>query len=69
MGRKPIARKQRKRSPFRETLLPKKKVFQPEELEQLAAAIALYPDALVSQILMAATYALLATRLFSRGLP
>jgi uncharacterized membrane protein YgcG len=32
--------------------------FKPEELEQLAAPIALYPDALVAQILMASTYPL-----------
>ena len=29
--------------------------FKPEEIEQLAAPIALYPDSLVSQILMAST--------------
>ncbi|HET9403006.1 MAG TPA: DUF3300 domain-containing protein [Burkholderiales bacterium] len=34
------------------------KPFSKEELEQLAAPIALYPDALVAQILMAATYPL-----------
>src|SRR5215475_14558643 len=33
-------------------------VFQPEEIEQLVAPIALYPDSLVSQILMASTYPL-----------
>jgi len=33
-------------------------VFKPEELEQLVATIALYPDSLVSQILMASTYPL-----------
>ena len=33
-------------------------VFKPEEIEQLVAPIALYPDALVSQILMASTYPL-----------
>src|SRR5262249_23049343 len=32
--------------------------FRPEEIEQLVAPIALYPDALVSQILMASTYPL-----------
>jgi len=32
--------------------------FKPEELEQLAAPIALYPDSLISQILMASTYPL-----------
>src|SRR5262249_49233651 len=30
--------------------------FKPEELEQLAAPIALYPDSLISQVLMASTY-------------
>src|ERR1700754_1141595 len=33
-------------------------VFKPEELEQILAPIALYPDSLVSQILMASTYPL-----------
>jgi hypothetical protein len=33
-------------------------VFKPEEIEQLVAPIALYPDDLVSQILMASTYPL-----------
>src|SRR5262249_7498057 len=30
--------------------------FKPEEIEQLVASIALYPDSLISQILMASTY-------------
>jgi Protein of unknown function (DUF3300) len=33
-------------------------VFTPEQLEQLAAPIALYPDPLVAQLLMASTYPL-----------
>ena len=33
-------------------------VFKPEELEQILAPIALHPDALVTQILMASTYPL-----------
>ena len=33
-------------------------MFKPEEIEQLVAPIALYPDSLVSQILMASTYPL-----------
>ncbi|MES1203878.1 MAG: DUF3300 domain-containing protein, partial [Pseudomonadota bacterium] len=33
-------------------------VFKKEEIEQLVAPIALYPDALVAQILMASTYPL-----------
>ena len=32
--------------------------FKPEEIEQLVAPIALYPDPLVAQILMASTYPL-----------
>ena len=32
--------------------------FKPEEIERLVAPIALYPDSLVSQILMASTYPL-----------
>src|SRR5262245_22033972 len=32
--------------------------FKTEELEQIAAPIALYPDALVAQVLMASTYPL-----------
>src|SRR5262245_26858350 len=34
------------------------KAFSKEELEQIVAPIALYPDALVAQILMASTYPL-----------
>lgn len=33
-------------------------VFKPEELEQIAAPVALYPDSLLSQVLMASTYPL-----------
>ncbi|MGE5197328.1 MAG: DUF3300 domain-containing protein, partial [Deltaproteobacteria bacterium] len=33
-------------------------VFRPEELEQLLAPVALYPDALLAQVLTAATYPL-----------
>ncbi|MGH7908646.1 MAG: DUF3300 domain-containing protein, partial [Thermodesulfobacteriota bacterium] len=32
--------------------------FSPEQLDQMLAPIALYPDSLLSQILMAATYPL-----------
>jgi len=32
--------------------------FKPEELDQLVASIALHPDALLAQILMASTYPL-----------
>src|ERR1700754_2588416 len=35
-----------------------KKPFSPEELDQMLAPVALYPDALLSQILMAAGYPL-----------
>ena len=35
-----------------------KKVFSPEELEQVVAPVALYPDSLLAQILMASTYPL-----------
>jgi hypothetical protein len=37
---------------------PAKPAFKPEEIEQFVAPIALYPDSLVSQILMASTYPL-----------
>jgi hypothetical protein len=37
---------------------PEPAPFKPEEMEQLVAPIALYPDALVAQILMASTYPL-----------
>src|SRR5882672_7471046 len=37
---------------------PQPAPFKPEELEQVAAPIALYPDPLVAQILMASTYPL-----------
>ena len=33
-------------------------VFKPEELEQILAPVALYPDALLAQVLMASTYPL-----------
>ena len=33
-------------------------ILKPEELDQVLAAIALYPDPLISQILMASTYPL-----------
>jgi Protein of unknown function (DUF3300) len=38
--------------------IPTSSIFQPEQLDQLLAPIALYPDALLAQILMAATYPL-----------
>lgn len=37
---------------------PKAVPFKPEELEQMVAPIALYPDALLAQVLMASTYPL-----------
>ena len=37
---------------------PQAPTFKPEELEQLVAPIALYPDALLAQVLMACTYPL-----------
>jgi hypothetical protein len=37
---------------------PQKKPFSPAELDQILAPIALYDDALLSQVLMAATYPL-----------
>nr|WP_298719123.1 DUF3300 domain-containing protein [uncultured Steroidobacter sp.] len=37
---------------------PKAEPFKPEELEQIVAPIALYPDALLAQVLMASTYPL-----------
>jgi hypothetical protein len=37
---------------------PRSDGFKPEELEQIAAPIALYPDSLLSQVLMASTYPL-----------
>src|ERR1700704_3077067 len=40
------------------TSAPAAQSFRNEELEQLAAPLALYPDALVAQILMASTYPL-----------
>jgi hypothetical protein len=38
--------------------LPAGRAFSPQELDQMLAPIALYPDALLSQVLMAATYPL-----------
>src|SRR5947209_1974054 len=37
---------------------PPSSAFKPEEIEALVAPIALYPDALLSQVLMASTYPL-----------
>ncbi len=37
---------------------PDKPLFKPEELEQIVAPIALYPDSLLAQVLMASTYPL-----------
>ncbi|MCU0561122.1 MAG: DUF3300 domain-containing protein [Desulfobacterales bacterium] len=37
---------------------PEQPVFKPEELEQVLAPIALYPDSLLAQVLMASTYPL-----------
>jgi hypothetical protein len=37
---------------------PQKPTFKPEELEQIVAPIALYPDSLLAQIFMASTYPL-----------
>ena len=39
-----------------EWLVPSNQVFRPEELDQMLAPIALYPDALLAQVLAAATY-------------
>ena len=36
--------------------VPSNQVFRPEELDQMLAPIALYPDALLAQVLAAATY-------------
>jgi Protein of unknown function (DUF3300) len=37
---------------------PEKPLFKPEEMEQIVAPIALYPDSLLAQVLMASTYPL-----------
>src|SRR4051794_31394827 len=37
---------------------PAASTFKPEELEQIVAPIALYPDSLLAQVLMASTYPL-----------
>jgi hypothetical protein len=37
---------------------PQQPTFKPEEIEALVAPIALYPDSLLSQVLMASTYPL-----------
>jgi hypothetical protein len=41
---------------FQETVAPAQPVFSVEQIEQMVAPIALYPDALLAQVLMAATY-------------
>lgn len=43
-------------APQAETVLAKDPVFSQEQLDQMLAPIALYPDALLAQVLMAATY-------------
>jgi hypothetical protein len=49
-----VWRKHRRRKSEVET----PRLFRAEQLDQLLATIALYPDALLAQILMAATYPL-----------
>lgn len=43
-------------APQAETVVAKDPVFSQEQLDQMLAPIALYPDALLAQVLMAATY-------------
>ena len=45
-------------SAFAQAAEPQAQAFKPEELEQILAPIALYPDSLLAQILMASTYPL-----------
>lgn len=45
-------------SPANDAVAPAPKTFSQQELDQLMAPIALYPDALLAQVLMAATYPL-----------
>ena len=45
-------------SPATDAVAPATKTFSQQELDQLMAPIALYPDALLAQVLMAATYPL-----------
>src|SRR5262252_4837676 len=56
----PIAAQQAPTSPAQSatTAVSSPAPFKQEELEQLVAPIALYPDALLAQVLMAATYPL-----------
>ena len=50
-------------APFASTAsAPAEQTFKQEELDQVLAPVALYPDALLSQMLMAATYPLEVTR-------
>lgn len=41
---------------YQETVAPAQPVFSMEQVDQMVAPIALYPDALLAQVLMAATY-------------
>ena len=43
-------------APASEPTAPAEPVFKPEELDQMLAPLALYPDSLLAQVLMAATY-------------
>ena len=43
---------------YQETEVPAKAVFSVEQVEQMVAPVALYPDALLAQVFMAATYPL-----------
>jgi len=54
----PVARAQAPAAPGVSSAQAQVATFKKEEIEQLVAPIALYPDALIAQILMAATYPL-----------
>ncbi|OPK09535.1 hypothetical protein BZ163_15095 [Pseudomonas sp. VI4.1] len=43
-------------APAPEPTAPAEAVFKPEELDQMLAPLALFPDSLLAQVLMAATY-------------
>src|SRR5436190_24023484 len=58
LGQEPASAAPAPELPQQPGLRPGSRTFSPQQLEELAAPIALYPDSLLSQVFMAATYPL-----------
>jgi len=54
----PVFAQQQATAPAAQAAAPAAKAFSQQELDELLAPIALYPDALLAQVLMASTYPL-----------